>query len=85
MGEKTKSWDGGSESITDWLRRANQSVMNARSFTRSPKASNITPCIIAPTGEPASELCIFGEKIVSLTESNQVFASRTVYITFALG
>jgi hypothetical protein len=41
--------------------------MNARSFTRPPKASNTTPCIMAPTGEPTIECCACGEKIVSLT------------------
>ena len=40
---------------------------------------------MAPTGEPVSEPCIHGEKIVSLTESNQLSASRTVNITFACG
>ena len=41
--------------------------------------------VVGTTGEPTSEPCIFGEKIVSLTESNQLSASRTVKITFASG
>ena len=45
----------------------------------------MTPFIMASIGVPASEPCICLEKMVSLTESNQVSGSRTERITLASG